>query len=141
MNLRLTSECRGVDWKALASILALGSLGTRDPAHLKRVFAGSHLACFAYDTGQLIGTGRAISDGVGSSAIYDVAVLPAFQGRGVGRAIMHYLLEHLPKRSVMLVSVPLKEGFYRKFGFRRLKTAMLRHENLEFWMSGGYIDE
>ena len=35
----------------------------------------------------LIGFGRAISDGEYQGAIYDVAVLPENQGKGVGRVI------------------------------------------------------
>lgn len=71
---------------------------------------------------------RAISDGVACSAIYDVAVDPALQGQGVGRALTA-LLARLPKRSVMLVSTMGNEDFYRKLGFRKMRTAYILMED------------
>ena len=140
-TLRLTSDAREVDWPALAALIARAPLGPRDPTMLRRVFTGSHLACFAFDGARLVGAAREISDGVHSSAIYDLVVEPDDQGRGLGRANMEFLLARLPPPSVLLVSVPGKEGFYRKLGFRRLKTAMTLRADWATWELSGYFEE
>src|SRR5690606_22950799 len=44
--------------------------------------------------GRLIATARASSDGAKHAWIYDVAVAPAWRGRGVGRAVLGLLLDH-----------------------------------------------
>lgn len=116
-------------------------LGDRKPELAQAVFAGSYACCFAWDQPRLVGAARAISDGVTSSAIYDVVVEPAYQNQGVGRALMQNLLSRLPKRSVMLVSVHGKEGFYQKLGFRHLRTAYMLQENFGAWDSMGYFDD
>lgn len=116
-------------------------LGKRDPDFVEKTYRGSYVYCFVEDNGKLIGAGRAISDGVSNSAIYDVVVLPEYQGKGIGKSIVQYLLDRLPRRSVLLVSAPKQEDFYRKLGFHKLKTAYLRHEEIERWISEGYIEE
>ncbi|MBX2992027.1 MAG: GNAT family N-acetyltransferase [Bacteroidetes bacterium] len=134
------SELSQIDWNELATVIERAPLGKRDPAFVEKTFRGSHRCCFVEENGTLIGTGRAISDGASNSAIFDVVVLPEYQKRGIGKSIILYLLERLPTRSVLLVSVPQQEEFYRKLGFHKLKTAYLRHEEIERWISDGYID-
>jgi predicted N-acetyltransferase YhbS len=89
----------------------------------------------------LIGSARALSDGIFSSAIYDVLVEPEYQGQGVGKALMNNLLSRLPKRSVMLISTHGHEGFYQKLGFKRLRTAYILQEDFGPWRRLGYLDE
>jgi ribosomal protein S18 acetylase RimI-like enzyme len=128
------------DWVGLAQLIEAAGLGKRDPNLTERIFKGSYALCFAYEEARLIGTARAISDGVNSSVIYDVVVHPDYQGLGVGKRIMQDLVSRLPERSVMLVSSVDRCGFYRKLGFRRLKTAMLKHQNEQFWIENGYVE-
>src|SRR4051812_47603111 len=137
--LSLKTTTADVDWAALTKLIEVAGLGQRNADLVERVFKGSFAVCFAYDDGALIGAGRAISDGVTSSAIYDIVVRPELQGRGVGRKIMTDLLARLPKRSVILLSVPKQRGFYEKLGFLTLKTGMLKHEHPQFWIDNGYI--
>ncbi len=141
MSLTYHSDQSLIDWTELASVIERAPLGTRDPSIVQQSFTGSYARCFVEDNGQLVGAGRAISDGATNSAIFDVVVLPEYQGRGIGKAIMHYLLERLPERSVLLVSVPRQEPFYRKLGFHKLRTAYLRHKDIDRWVQDGYIEE
>lgn len=134
------SDQSRVDASVLTNLIAEAGLGTRAPSFVERVFRGSSLCCFAENNGALVGAGRAISDGVSNSAIFDLVVHPYFQNQGIGTAILQYLLERLPQRSVLLVSVPARGGFYKRFGFHRLKTAYLRHEDIDRWISDGYIE-
>lgn len=135
------SELSRIHWYELATVIERAPLGKRDPDFVEKTYRGSYVYCFVEDNGKLIGAGRAISDGVSNSAIYDVVVLPEYQGKGIGKSIVQYLLDRLPRRSVLLVSAPKQEDFYRKLGFHKLKTAYLRHEEIERWISEGYIEE
>ncbi len=129
-----------VDWHALSKVMEAVGFGWREPALLAQIFAGSFAVCFAYEGDKLVGAARAISDGVRSSAIYDVVVLPESQGHGIGRRIMEDLLARLPSRSVLLLSVPAQCPFYEKLGFRMLKTAMVKHEDPTYFIQGGYME-
>ena len=140
MNVKYHSNCEVVNWNTLADVIERAPLGKRDPSIVESAFRGSYLCCFVEADGMLIGAGRAISDGASNSAIFDVVVLPEHQGKGLGKNIMLYLLDRLPKRSVLLISVPRQQLFYAKLGFHRLKTAYLRHEDIERWIRDGYID-
>jgi len=139
--LTLTTDCSVVDWAELCDLLRRGFAMDRDPETAQQICTGSYLCVFAYREGRLVGTARAISDGVISSAIYDVVVDPDWQGQGIGRQIMEFLLERLPQNSVMLVSVLQHQEFYRKLGFKRLVTAYMRKASFESWLRAGYLDE
>lgn len=130
-----------IDWNEATKLIETGFPVTLTADVVRAKFHGSQAVSFVVDGPRLVGLGRAISDGVTSSALYDVVVLPEYQGRGVGRLIMDDLLAQLPKNSVMLVSVPGKEGFYRKHGFRRLNTAMMRKADPTSWVDGGYLEK
>lgn len=129
-----------IDWVALCEIIRLAPLGMREPRKLKIAAENSHTVCSAYSDNEIIGFGRAISDGQYQSAIYDVAVLPQYQNRGIGRSIMKALLEKLPKNAPVLIYVePGKQDFYRKLGFGNLKTGMGLFPNPEMSKEKGYL--
>jgi ribosomal protein S18 acetylase RimI-like enzyme len=97
--------------------------------------------CLAFEDGKLVGVGRALADGVDCSYICDVAVLPSHQGTGLGKEIVARLVAlSRGHRKIILYSVPGKEGFYRKFGFGRMTTAMAIFEDQALAMERGYID-
>lgn len=115
----------GVDWQELSALYRVAPLGEKKPADLKTVFEASRFRCFVYEHGELVGAGRALSDGLDCSYICDVAVHPRLQGRGVGQGIVAKLVDFSQgHRKIILYAVAGKEPFYRKLGFRRMKTAM-----------------
>lgn len=80
----------------------------------------------AYDGEKAVGMARLLGDGGMSYYIKDFAVLPEYQGRGVGRMLMHsieaYIMSRLPDGwavSLELISSKGKEPFYEKFGFEQ----------------------
>jgi len=137
INLRFDTE--GVDWVEAATIFEKAPLGTREPEQLKRTFLGSQLVCFAWDEDTLIGIARALSDGELHSVIYDLCILPEYQGAKIGKRIMKAMMERLNTPNIVLWSVPGKEGFYAKLGFNSMLTAMARFENPESSAEKGYI--
>ena len=71
-----------------------------------------------------------------------VALLPEYQGSGLGKEIVARLVARSAgHKKIILYSVPGREPFYKKFGFRRMLTAMAIFDNPELAKERGYIDE
>jgi len=132
----------GLDWNELAALYDAAPLGNKNPSGLKTAFTNSMFKCFVYEDGKLVGVGRALADGVDCSYICDVALLPSHQGLGLGKQIVAKLLElSSGHKKIILYSVPGKESFYEKLGFKRMSTAMAIFENQAVAMERGYISE
>jgi ribosomal protein S18 acetylase RimI-like enzyme len=141
MSFTFSFDLKDVDWTDAAEIYRRAPLGTREPDKLRRACENSYLVCFAYDGDRLVGMGRALSDGEYQAAIYDLVVLPEYQGLGIGRQIMESIHRRLPVKTIILYAVPGKEPFYKKLGYYKLLTGMARRiEDLDIFRSGGYID-
>lgn len=87
MNIILNDNPGSVDWTELTGVFERAPLGVRDPEKLRRAFEKSHVRCFAYCEGRLVGAARAISDGEYYAGIYDVIIAPEYQRQGIGRRI------------------------------------------------------
>ena len=140
-NISIRYGTAHIDWSAVCEVIRRAPLGSRNKEKLQRAAENSHVVCTAYAGHILIGFGRALSDGHLQSAIYDVVVLPEYQGRGVGRKIMEALLSRLPaKGAVLLYAAPGKLAFYRKHGFGLLKTGMANFPDSERYRAEGYLE-
>lgn len=117
-------DCSGVDWKEVSETLKRVGMSYGEPDYHRKAFENSHTTVFVYRGDQLIGFGRAISDGVYQAAVYDVAVVPEFQRKGVGTSIIKHILARLSQCNFILYASPGKEGFYRTLGLRQMKTGM-----------------
>ena len=140
MNVLIHLTVEGIDWAELATVYERAPLGRRDPERLKRAYEQSYRVCFVFDRHQLVGAARMLSDGEYYAAIYDVVVLPEYQGCGIGTKMMTTLLADLSVGSIILFAVPGKEGFYKKLGFAKLKTGMGRFQNAQVMKDLGYIE-
>ena len=136
----LTDDLRDIDWERLATVFERAPLGKRDAEVLRQSFTNSGVRCFAWAGRDLIGAGRAITDRARCAVILDVVLLPEYQGKGIGKQMMTYLVERAKAATILLYAVPGKEGFYQKFGFRKMKTAMGRFEDPEVRQQMGYIE-
>lgn len=75
--------------------------------------------------GELVGMGRVVGDGGLFLFVVDIAVAPAWQGRGLGRRIMQALMDDIharaPSRTMVgLIADGTAHELYAKFGFRRV---------------------
>lgn len=69
---------------------------------------------------RLIGFARATSDHAFNATIWDVVVHPDFQGKGLGKALMKYVLKKLRSEEISNVTLfadPHVVDFYRTMGF------------------------
>lgn len=134
-----TSE---LDWSELETLYRLAPLGTKSAAALKTVFENSRYKWIVRDGDKIVGAGRALADGADCSYICDVAVLPDYQGTGIGKEIVSRLVDDSKEhKKIILYSVPGKEGFYRKFGFLRMLTAMAIFKDRETAIQRGQLSE
>lgn len=142
MTLEWRHTLEALDWNELSRLYEIAPLGNKKPADLKIVFSNSLFKCLVYVDGRLIGAGRAVADGLDCSYICDVAVHPDHQGIGLGKAIVAQLVEFSRgHRKIILYAVAGKEPFYKKLGFKRMRTAMAIFRNEQQALDGGLIDE
>jgi len=69
---------------------------------------------------RLVGFARCTGDGVVDATVWDLAVHPLYQGAGLGKQIMHYVLQQLREMGVDRVSLfadPEVVGFYEAQGW------------------------
>jgi putative acetyltransferase len=108
----------------LESILALyranGWSSAARPELLQNALAGSHSVVTAWEGDKLLGLGNAISDGHLVVYYPHLLVLPEYQGRGIGKRLMHMLMARYDGfHQHMLVADGRAIDFYRKCGFER----------------------
>ena len=86
MDIWIKTDKENVDWNEVADILDESQLSHYDPVTEEKIFRNSYAVAFICDGDKIVGCGRALSDGVCQAAIYNVALRPAYQGNGLGRA-------------------------------------------------------
>jgi len=124
MALEVSTDSSNVDWRSVADTLKEVGMASYGADVHRRAFESSHIAVFVYEDSQLLGFGRATSDGEYQAAVYDVAVIPEAQGKGVGKRVMQTLLEYVSGCNIILYAAPGMEEFYGKLGFSPMTTGM-----------------
>jgi len=92
----------------------------RDPVLISKALNFSLSVVSAWDKETMVGFARATGDQVFNATIWDVAVRPSYQKRGVGRLLMIELLKDLDSYGIPLITLyadPGTDGFYKRFGF------------------------
>ena len=140
MNLKTQYDCLNIDWNRVSEILKEVNMASFEGDVHKRCFENSHTVIFVFDNEKLIGFGRAISDGIYQAAIYDVAVLPEYQGKKIGSLIVEHILNSLPQCNFILYASPGKEAFYEKLNFRKMKTGMALFRYPEMMQKKGFTE-
>ncbi len=130
MKVSFSNSIENVEWSRMKEIYHSVGWTNHNEEKIKKVFQSSNVVTIAYDEDNIAGFGRALSDGVFNAAIYDVVVDEHYQNKGIGQKVIKNLLAQLDDIScVHLVSTAGNEEFYRKAGFRKMKTGMARYLN------------
>jgi ribosomal protein S18 acetylase RimI-like enzyme len=81
-------------------------------------FENTHTVCVAYDDGHVIGTVRALSDGVCNAYIVDVWTYTPYRHQGIARRMMELVFERLQGQHVYLFTDDA-QGFYERIGMNK----------------------
>ena len=90
------------------------------PEEIEQANRNSWLTVSAYDEEKLVGFGRVVTDFVLHAMIFDMIILPAYQGQGIGTMILEKLVKKCKAhgiRDIQLFCAKGKRGFYEKNGF------------------------
>lgn len=87
-------------------------------------FRNSTFVFSAWIDGRLVGCVRVLSDLHFRSVIYDLAVLPEFQNKGIGKELVRRCREAC-EGSEWLVQTDMAKGFYEKIGFQENRDHFL----------------
>ena len=140
MEYRVQGNCDNIDWQAVCGVVGEAGLSTYSMELTRKAFENSYRVVFVFDDQLLIGVGRAISDGAYQAAIYDIAVLPSYQGKKVGRLIMDEIHKGLQDINMILYARQGKEPFYKKMGYNKMLTGMGKFTNEKRMREIGFID-
>jgi len=92
---------------------------------VQQILANSFCFVIAKLDNEIIGMGRAISDGISDAYIQDVTVRQDLRGQGIGKGIINTLLVYLKEHKLQwigLISEPGYERFYQGFGFKAMEN-------------------
>jgi aralkylamine N-acetyltransferase len=99
---------------------------TRDRQRFEQMMRGSaHRVC-AFEGGEVVGCARAISDGAFNAYVSTVAVLPAYQRRGIGRELIRRLMAGRDHLQFVLHARAEVHPFYLECGFRHAEDMLRR---------------
>ncbi|QFY03628.1 GNAT family N-acetyltransferase (plasmid) [Bacillus cereus] len=130
MEIKVHTNLDNVDWTQMKEVYHSVGWRKHDEDKIKQVFTASNILAIAYNQNKIIGFGRAMSDGIFNAAIYDVVIHKDYHSKGIGKQIINSLLDQLKDIScIHLVSTTGNEEFYRRSGFRDMKTAMAQYLN------------
>jgi predicted N-acetyltransferase YhbS len=135
-------EDRDVDWNELSNLYRIAPLGDKPPDALATVFGNSMFKCFSFLDRLLVAAGRVLADGLDCAYVADVAVHPDHQGRGLGQEVIRQLVELARgHKKIILYANPGAEGFYARFGFLPMRTAMAIWHDPEAAIQSGVLSE
>ncbi|MGB5158788.1 GNAT family N-acetyltransferase [Desulfobacterium sp. N47] len=140
MEIDIRFGCLNIDWKTVSETLKLVKMAYYEPDIHQKAFKNSYVTVFVYHDNHLIGFGRAISDGAYQAAVYDIAVVPEFQRKGIGTKIVKNILSKLSQCNVILYASPGKEEFYETLGLRKMKTGMALFKNAQRMKEKGFTE-
>ena len=111
------TELDHVNWTEMKATLEQDAFDNgRSIEQLKKSFENSYAICIAYANNRIIGTARALSDGVCNAYLVDVWTLSTYRRQGIATKTIQHLLNRLPGQHVYLFTDDVPE-LYQKLGF------------------------
>ena len=98
---------------------------TNQPQMLEQALSHSLAIYLAFDGEKIVGLIRLVGDGFSSVFVQDLIVLPSYQRRGIGSALVKEALgDYKYAYQIQLVTDQTEKnvGFYRSMGFETLST-------------------
>jgi GNAT superfamily N-acetyltransferase len=88
---------------------------TRDSSPFGQALKNSLWMAIIFNKGKPVGACRMVGDGIYNAVLYDLVVLPEFQGQGLGLTLIKAALQHccnLGINRLECISAPESIGFY-----------------------------
>ncbi len=115
---------REIDLYQLEELCDLVGWARRPLRKVKKALEHSFLVVSMWETKgkkrRLIGFARATSDHAFNATIWDVVVHPKYQSKGLGKAMMKYMIKKLRAKDISNITLfadPQVVDFYRRLGF------------------------
>jgi len=121
MNIAIRDNLDGVTGQMLKQFYIDADFDNGRTAEQHETAFRNSVVRLAFDGEKLVGTARAITDGVRCAAVFDVCVLPSHRGHGVARMVMRALVDALAGQFVILTCDRPLEEMYAEFGFAPLR--------------------
>lgn len=99
---------------------------SQDLPRIERMLAGADLLVSAWSGETLVGVCRALTDYSYCCYLSDLAVDKAFQGQGIGKALIARLRSRLSEEvSIILLSAPGAMDYYPQAGFSAIDNGFI----------------
>jgi ribosomal protein S18 acetylase RimI-like enzyme len=101
--------------------------GPYDVDHVVRIVAGSHCFVLASIEDQIVGMGRAISDGTSDAYLQDVTVKQEYRRQKIGKKIVKALVSRLHRDGLKWIGLIAERGshdFYKQIGFKKMPASV-----------------
>ena len=117
--IRYTTHANDVDWARLIVDLEADRFHNgRTPEELERSFRNSAVVALAWHEDRVIGTARALSDGVCNAYVVDVWTQSSYRRRGIARRMMAILEAAVTGQHVYLFTHDAA-ALYESLGYQR----------------------
>jgi predicted GNAT family N-acyltransferase len=94
--------------------------------HQLRMIINNSVCHYHVENGELVAFGRAITDGVMQTVIYDVIVREGHRKMGRGSAIIRQIMKDCNTPVTILYAEKGSVDFYKKMGFEHFSNGMYR---------------
>ena len=126
MDHKLNPDLNAIEWTQLSELFQKVGWGQRQANEIEQAFKKSSFTYFIFDNNNIIGFGRTMDDGKYYALLVDIIVHPDYQGKGLGALIVNTLKDQLKNfMFVTLTSVPEREEFYKKLGWKKQSLSFL----------------
>ena len=132
LNYQLNPKLKTRDWQRISELFELVNWGKRAPNEIRNAFNKSSFVYVVRANKEIIAFSRTMDDGMYYALLVDVVVHPDYQGVGIGKRMVDELVLQLKGYEfITLTAAPNKEGFYKKIGWRKQKSAFIVPKDLK----------
>lgn len=118
MSIVIAHDLSGVDWSAVKADLTADDFDNgRTADALRRSFEASQLVAMVWEGDRVVGTARALSDGVCNTYVIDVWTKRTHRRQGIAAAMMRSIAARVPGQHIGLQTDDA-QAFYGSLGYR-----------------------
>ena len=105
----------------------------REIQDLRKCLANSDVIVSLWSNNEILGFGRALSDGVYRSVLWDIVIDHNYQGKGYGKLIVNSLLDskRIKQSEKIYLMTSTQKDFYCQIGFDEVHSQKLLIKNIK----------